>query len=196
MEDFYGIGWGILSSLFIFISACSYMKAICTRTLKRPVVSTLTLWFIIGSIIFFASMEAGITFETTLLPICMGAVNPFIIMVLSFWYGDYTWNTIDSWCVAICVLAVLIWKTTNDPFLGMVGGLSADVIAAVPIVLKCWKEPHDEPLIPWALFVFGSALNIFAVKEWEIVHWIFPVYMTVFGMTALVPLLHHHFKKV
>lgn len=83
MDNFFGLGWGVLSAALTFVSAYSYMRAIYTRELKRPVIPTLSLWLLIGFLLFLTSIKLGANWKTTLLPILMGVINPAIVLVLS-----------------------------------------------------------------------------------------------------------------
>ena len=195
MENFFGMSWGWLSAILIFISGLPYMRAIYKRELERPVTSTWCLWLGIGILLFVTSYQAGADWETTLFPILMGVINPAIIFVLSISYGEYKWAKLDTVCVIVCITTVIVWQTTQSPVLGILGGVLADAIAATPQVIKSWKDPKDEPLFPWAMFAFASALNILAVKEWEIGHGLFPVYMTGMSMLLTLPLLLYRLKS-
>lgn len=182
------MNWGLLSALLIFVSGYPYMLAIYKRELERPVVSTWILWLGIGMLLFVTSFQAGAHWGTTLLPILMGVINPAIIVFLSIRYGEYKWSRLDTVCVVVCVVTVIVWQTTQSPVLGILGGVLADMIAATPQVIKSWKDPKDEPVFPWAMFSFASALNILAVEEWVIQYWLFPVYMTIMSSVLVLPL--------
>ena len=196
MKSFFGIGWGIISAGVTSVSSFFYMKAIYTRKLQKPVMSTLSLWLIIGVILFLTSVQSGARWDTTLFPILMGVINPAIVIVLSLRYGQYTWEKIDTMCTCICCITILVWQVTESALLGLFGGIIADVFATAPMVVKSWRNPQDEPIFPWITFALASALNILAVKEWEISHWLFPVYMTIMGLVISFPLVINYFKKI
>ena len=190
------INWGLISAFLIFVSGYPYMRAIYTREIERPVISTWILWSGIGLLLFVTSYQAGVTWKTTLLPIFVGVTNPVIILVLSLRYGTYRWTTLDTICVGLCIVTVIGWQTTDSPTFGIVGGVLADIAAATPQIRKSWIDPKDEPVFPWAMFAFASALNLLAIKEWTVAYWLFPVYMTVTSTLITLPLVLHRLKKV
>lgn len=194
MDFIFVVPWGIVSGILIFVSGLSYMKAIYTRKLERPVMSTLTLWFLIGLLLFLASVEAGVNFTTTLFPVLIGVVNPGVVLLLSFRYGTYSWKKLDILCTGICLITIAVWQTTDSWMLGLVGGIIADAVAATPIAVKCFKEPKDEPVFPWVLFAVGSAANLLAIKEWNIEYFLFPVYMSVMGLLISSPLIMYRIR--
>lgn len=92
-------------------------------------------------------------------------------------------------------MTVVVWQTTQSSLLGILGGILADIVATAPMVIKSWKDPKDEPIFPWAVFAFGSSVNLFAVDEWVIKYWLFPVYMTAMGTLITIPLILYYYKK-
>lgn len=165
------------------------MWLVYTKRVARPVTSTWALWFGIGLLLFFASMKAGAKWDSTLVPIFMGVVNPGIILLLSLRFGEYSWTKLDSVCVFSCVVAIIVWQLTDNPVLGIVGGIAADFLAALPQLLKAWRDPLDEPVFPWSMFALASAVSIFAIDEWVVGKWLFPIYMTVMSILLTIPLV-------
>jgi uncharacterized protein with PQ loop repeat len=185
------INWGLVSAVIIFLSGLPYMWAIYKRKLEKPVVSSWLLWLGIGTLLLISSFSAGVRSDTTLLPIVMGVVNPLIIVCLSLKYGTYVWGKLDTFCAFICLMTVVVWQTQNDPVIGIVGGIIADLFAATPQVVKNWrlKEKNDEPLFPWAMFCFASAITLLGINEWTLKYWLFPIYMTITSLGITLPLL-------
>ena len=170
------------------------MWAIHKRKVERPVTSAWLLWYGIGALLFDTSREAGADWDTTLFPIFMGVVNPMIITFLSLGYGQYKWTRLDTGCVIVCIVTIIVWKTTDSPLLGILGGVIADATAATPVIKKSWTDPKDEPVFPWAMFALGSAVNMFAVEKWVLKFWLFPVYMTVGSVIMTIPLVLYRLK--
>ncbi len=189
------MNWGLLSAILIFFSAYPYVKGIISGKFEKPVTSTWLLWFGIGLLLLVTSYQSGARWDTTLLPILMGVINPAVFLVLCIKYGEYKWTRIDTSCVVICIIAVIVWQTTDSPELGLVGAIIADVVGAIPQVIKNWKDPKDEPILPWSMFTIASGLNILAISEWTIGNALFPVYMTVFsGLALTLPVVLHRLK--
>jgi hypothetical protein len=194
LKDLFGVGWGWISAILIIVSGCPYMRQIYRRKIERPVVTSWVLWFAISIILFKSNTDAGAELDTTLPAIIMGVINPAIIVILSVHYGQYKWDNFDSACVMVCAITIVVWQMTDSPLLGILGGITADAIAAIPQIIKSWKDPGDEPVFPWSVFAFASALNIFAVEEWVPKFWVYPVYMTIGSVIITVPLVLHRLK--
>jgi hypothetical protein len=185
------INWGFISATLIFISGLPYMWAIYKKELEAPVVSSWLLWLGIGILLLISSFSAGVRSDTTLLPIVMGVVNPFIIVCLSIKYGKYSWGRLDSMCVVISIITVIGWQIQDDPTVGIVGSIVADVFAAIPQLTKNWKlkEKNDEPIFPWVTFCFSCLLAMLGIKEWTVDYWLFPTYMAIMSFAIVLPLV-------
>ncbi len=191
----FNMNWGLISAVLIFLSGYPYVRGIIDGSISKPVTSTWLLWLGIGILLLITNYQAGARWDTTLLPVLMGVINPAVFLVLSLRYGEYKWTGIDTTCVIICLIAVIVWQTTGSAVLGLIGVIIADVVAALPQVIKNWKDPKDEPFLPWTVFTFASGLNILAISEWTIGKALFPVYMTVFSALALtLPVVLHRLR--
>ncbi len=191
----FNMNWGLLSAVIIFLSGYPYVRAIISGRVSKPVTSTWLLTSIIGMIILITSFQGGSKWENTLLPILAGAINPVVILILSLRYGEYKWGRLDKICACLCCVTIFIWQITNSPTLGLIGAIVVDVFALYPQVVKNWKEPKDEVLLPWAAFSLASALSILAISEWTIGQALFPIYMTLFSVLALtLPIVLHRLK--
>ena len=196
MKDFFGIGWGSVSAVLLFISGLPYMYGIIKGEIKRPVVSTWILWFLIGSLLLITNFQAGSRANTTLLPMIVGVFNPLIVVVLSAKYGHYKWERSDLVCITICLVTIVIWQTTDSVVIGILGGIVADIFACIPQIKKSWTDPKDEPIFPWLLFSIGSAVNLLAVENMAIQNIAYPAYMTIASFIITAPIIAFRIMEV
>jgi hypothetical protein len=154
------LNWGFVSALVIFISGLFYIVPVWRGTIERPVVTTWGLWLLVGVILFFSNLEAGARWDTIMFPILMGVINPFIIFILALRGGHYQWTRLDTICTIACIATLVWWQTSQAPLVGIVGGIIADICAAGPQFRKNWRDPEDEPILPWAMFLVGFTQSI------------------------------------
>lgn len=183
-----------ISALFIIASNYTYIVALYKKEIRNPAVVSYILWTLIGLLLLVSSYQAGVRLDTTLLPLLIGAINPAITVILSLRYAKLSWTKTNTLSVLICLLAILFWKTTSSPLLGIIGGVAADLVAATPLLSKNWKDPLSEPLLPWILFTIGSATAVMTVKVWELEYFLFPIYMTLSGLLVITPSLHKRLR--
>lgn len=192
------LSWGFLSALVIFISGWPYMWAIYTREIKKPVLSTLGIWVVLGYFLLDASSENGATLENTKFAIWFGFINPVIIFALALShgrkYGEWSWEKIDTYCTILFIFTFVLWKTLDLPIVGLLGLIVSDAIAAIPMIVKAWTNAKDEPWFPWLLFCVGSAINLLAVQNWEVKYYLYPVYMTLASGLISFPLVMYRLR--
>ena len=190
--------WGFVSAMIIFISGLFYIVPVWRGTIQRPVVTTWGLWLLVGLILFFSNLNAGARWDTIMFPILMGVVNPLIIFILALRNGRYQWTRLDTVCTIACIVTMIVWLTSQSPLVGIVGGIIADICAAGPQFDKNWRDPDDEPIMPWVMFLVASCISLLGVQQWgsDVSMWLYPVYMTLgsaFGM--VFPLVYHRWLK-
>lgn len=183
------LSWGGLSALLIGVSGLHYMRGIYTGTVPRPVRSTWGIWAVLGLLLLMSYSGSGAGIDTTLLAAWMGFINPVVIFCLALKYGTFEWKKLDTACVTVCVISLIIWQQTNDPFLGLLGLLVTDAMGAIPQIRASWQQPDDEPIFPWAMFSLGSAVNLLAIRDWTLQQSLYPLYMTTASALIVIPLL-------
>lgn len=119
-----------------------------------------------------------------------------VLVILLRKHGAIGWSRTDTWCAFACVITVALWQTTNSAILGLVGAMVADIIAGIPQVLKNWKSPHEEVVLPWLMFSIGNALNLGSVPNWDSTLWVYPVYMAVMSFLIVLPVIVYRVKKM
>lgn len=186
--------WGTLSGLLIAISGFSYMRGVYRKTVARPVISAWGIWAGLGILFLLTYYDAGARMDTTLPAAWMGFINPLIIVILSIRYGKRGWTRLETWCVAICIVTVIVWQSTDSAVLGLAGAVIADSMGAIPQIKKCWTDPDDEPWFPWTCFCVGSAVNMLSIETWEVGQYLFPIYMTAGSFLIAVPIIVRRIK--
>lgn len=167
------------------------MWGIYTRTVPRPMLSTWGMWAILGLILLIAYEQSGARMDTTLPAAWMGFINPVIILVLALFYSERTWSRLDTQCSIIFAITVASWYVFDSPIIGLLGGIVADMVSAIPQIRKNWVEPHEEDWRPWTMFCVGSAVNLLAIDEWSIGTWLYPVYMATGSAAIAIPVIMH-----
>ncbi len=141
------------------------------------------IWAAIGIINLFAYFSAGE--KETIWFVVVGALNPTILFVLSLKFGEKYWYGADTICLVLAIVALVLWKTTDNPLLALATCLSADALAIIPTFIKVRNNPLSENLTGWFIGLLASFSNMIAVKEWTWANGIYTLYMVV-GFLAIV----------
>lgn len=105
--------------------------------------------------------------DATLTALCAaGTTGIFIISCI--WGVNAGLSRMDTFCAAIGIGTVLVGFVTNDPLVTIIGCVGANSIAALPTLVATWKDPRNEPLVAWLLWVVGSIIFLSALQQDEL----------------------------
>ena len=71
-------------------------------------------------------------------------------------------DPIDKWAFVIGLIAIVVWRLSSVVYGNWIVQI-AYVIAFIPSYRNAWKDPADEPKLPWLIWTLAFLLNIFAV---------------------------------
>lgn len=74
------------------------------------------------------------------------------IWVYSCFYGVPGWTVLDSVCVAIGMLGLVLWYLNRDANWGIVINTIGLVVGVIPTVVSVWHDPTHETIYGW---IFG-----------------------------------------
>lgn len=184
MESMFGISAGVLGIVGAFV----YIQ----DTYKRKTLPHRFAWFIflIISIISFLS-QAALGAQASLIYAGWFVCNNVIIFTLSLrkdaGYGGVTLINIIG--LVLAVTGILLWVTLTSPLSALLSVLVAEIIGALMIVAKSYKQPQTETISMWVLGIMASVLNIFAVGKIDFALLAFPVYLFVANVAIVSAIL-------
>lgn len=115
--------------------------------------------------------------------------NPLLIFIASFVNKKAYWKVtkLDLSCGALAIVGLVLWQITGTGNLAIFVGILADGIAAIPTVIKSYKQPETEN--PYVFLGSGIAaiITLLTVKTWNFEYYAFPAY--IFAICALIYVL-------
>ncbi len=72
----------------------------------------------------------------------------------------------------------MIWLALDNPTIAVVFAVLADLIGAVPTIVKAWRAPWTEEPVFYALAGTNGVIALLTIREWNVATWAFPVYLT------------------
>ena len=184
----------VIAAEFVFLGAFLSMigsaryafLSIQGRT--KPNRVTWFLWALAPAIGFVAQVDAGVGLPAVLtLSIGLG---PALIFASSFINPSAYWklSRFDVSCGAVSLAAIIIWQVSGDAALAVLFAVLADLVAAVPTVLKGWKFPETENSSVFVLGGLNGLIALLTIDTWNPETWAFPVYITALGTVMLLVL--------
>lgn len=145
------------------------------------------LWSIAPLIAFFAMIKQGVgpvawaTFIVGFLPL--------LVFVSSFVNKKASWNItkLDIICGILSILGLILWLITKVGNVAIFFSIMADGLAAVPTIVKSYKEPESEDHLVYSLGIVNSVVALLVITEWNFQNWGFPIYLL--GVDTILSLL-------
>lgn len=164
--------WIIGTLILSLISPIFYTKSMLAHKAKPHRVTRLIVWLaaIAGLVGVLGSTNvAGIIFAAIFL------ARASYLLIMSFIYGVGGASRLDKTCLAIGVLALIVYVITGSGLLAISLGILADLIGYIPTFVKTWRKPQSED--PTFFVIEGIASLFGVIAIWELrADILFPVY--------------------
>lgn len=173
----------MISENFIFIGAVLTLLGsldYVTNTLKgktKPNRVTWFLWALAPLIAFGVQLDKGVGLVA--LMTFMVGFGPLMVFIASFINKKSYWKItkFDLACGLLSCLGLLLWLILQEGNVAIAITILADGLAALPTVVKSYKEPKTESYLAFLLSAVNATITLFAVKTWDFAHVGFPVYI-------------------
>ncbi len=119
----------------------------------------------------------------------VSTLQAIIIFYLSIKRGMGGWAKVDILCLVIALFGIVIWRTTNDPILGLYFAIFADFTGMIPALIKTYKLPHTENVWFFALDTIAGLLTLFAVNSFTAEQIAYPAYVLVINLIMMFLIL-------
>jgi len=156
--------YATLSLLFSLVAYIPYVIA----TWKSNVKLTISTWISWGlmDIAIFAGMIASNEIAWQMAAYIFGAT--LMISVSLYKGASVGWTKTDTAFLAVVVVAIIGWALTGNPEVAIALSLVAISAGTAPMLINTWRNPENEPLLPWILFWIGGLAGMLAITSWTI----------------------------
>jgi hypothetical protein len=164
-----------LAVLITLFSAVIYIKEMLGGT-TRPNIVSWSLWCLIQAIFAAAQFSAGASLSIVL-PIVEVLTVGLVVGLGLFGYGYKKYRPLDFVCLALALLAIVLWQVTNDPIVALWMSVCADFIAAIPTLFKAFRDPKSETPMPYFLVAISAIAAAFASNVIDVPNLLWPAYI-------------------
>lgn len=136
------------------------------------------IWFLAPSIAFFAQVQSGVHLEQSLLTFMAGLI-PLLIFLASFINKKSYWELTkrDIICGILSLLGLALWYVTGTGLVAILFAILADLLAAVPTVIKSYTSPETENWVLYFTNAVSALLTLLTIKTWNPQTYAFPLYL-------------------
>lgn len=99
---------------------------------------------------------------------------------------NFAWTWFETMVTFLVVACIIVWATSGA-YIATIASTTAVMIASIPLIGECYREPEKNPFGTYLGFFVANALGTMGGKEWSIVERFYPASCAV--MCLLVVLL-------
>lgn len=173
----------IISSLLALISPLIYTNAILKGEAKPHRTTRLVL------LLITSLATASLFAQHNRVAIWLAGISTLqsiLIFILSIRYGMGGWAKTDLFCLVIALGGIILWQTTNQPFLALYASIAADFIGMIPALIKTYRFPKTEIWAFYLLDVFAGGFSLLAIKVYTIQEFSFPLYIMLINLAMVL----------
>ena len=137
------------------------------------------LWAFAPLIAFSAQLGEGVGWESILT--FMAGFGPLLVFTSSFVNRKSYWriSKLDIFCGVISVFALILWWLSGSGLIAILFSILADLIAAIPTIIKSFKAPETEHSAPFLYSSIAATITLLTISSWQLVNYAFALYILV-----------------
>ena len=118
----------------------------------------------------------------------IGTSTVVVLCLIGYGYTKYSW--VEWTCLVFAILAIVSWQLTRQPLLGIIFAITADAMAAIPILVKAYRDPWSELPAAWLIVALAASSDILSTTIFNAANLLFPIYLfLVNGLTGIFALV-------
>ncbi len=147
---------------------------------------TWLLWGVFPMVVFVAQRAQGvagiswISFVSGFLPLLIFAAS--YLNKKAYWKS----NPRDYYLMAAAIIGIILWAITDNPNLALLLALLADILAAIPTLIKSCTHPQSESWIGYAISAVGFGIGLLSVQTYNFESTTFVAYVFILNGTFAI----------
>lgn len=187
--------WVFLSAALGLFGSLRYAAATVAGRVQ-PNLVTWSLWAAAPLIAFAAQLDAGVGLPAV--PTLSAGLGPLLVVAASLASPGrrVRLGPFDLGCGAIAVVALGVWLGLGQAPVAVFIAVAADGVAALPTIIKAWRDPWSEQVGFYGLVGVGAVITLLTISTWEPAAWGFAAYILVLclGLCAIVSLRRRYLR--
>ncbi len=164
-----------ISGILTFVAVVPYVRDMLRGT-TRPNVVTWGLWLLVQGIFASAQYTSGASWSIVL-PLTEMLTVGFVVFLALIGYGYGKYARLDIVCFLLAIAAIVLWQLTQEPLFALIFSVVADCIAAIPTLVKSYKDPSSETASSYLLVVAGALFALLSSRLWNLPNLLWPAYL-------------------
>lgn len=176
-----------MAGLVQLYAVIPYVRDILKRETKPNIVSWF-LWTLLQLVAIWIQVSSPTGFSWSIIFLVAMTFNTALVVVLCLMgYGYQKFGKTEKGCFIVALIAIVLFAVTKNGPVALGFDIAADFIAALPTIVKTWREPRTESFLPWFLISIAALLGVFSSTIMSFENLAFPIYlMCVNGLIAVI----------
>lgn len=173
----------MISDKFVLVGALLNIIGSSTyayNTIKGKTKPNRVTWFLwaLAPLIAF-SAELGEHVGLQALMTFMVGFGPLLVLLASFVNRKAYWKItrLDIACGVLSIAALVLWRVTGTGAVAIWLSIAADMLAAVPTLIKSYLEPETEHPDVFRNGALSAGITLLTIKQWTFANYGFPAYI-------------------
>lgn len=179
----------MINEKFVFVGAALNLMGSSTyawNTFKgktKPNRVTWFLWALAPLIAFSAQINQGVGIQS--LMTFMVGFGPLMVFTASFLNKKAFWeiSKLDIVCGVLSIFALILWAITGKGNVAIALSIAADLLAAVPTLIKSYKVPDTEHPDVFRNGALSAGITLLTIKTWTFANFGFALYILLICLT-------------
>lgn len=109
-----------------------------------------------------------------------------MIVVLSIIKSkNFSWTWFETFVACMALACMIIWSISSAR-IATIASTSAVLIAGIPLLIECYKNPLNNPFLIYFLFLIANILGTAGGKDWSVEERFYPVSCAGFSFIAVI----------
>jgi hypothetical protein len=167
---------GVLAGLVGVADTIPYVRDTLRGT-TRPHRGAWLIWGTLAVVVCLSQRADGASWS--LVMTASQAVLTSLVFVLAIRWGEGGASASEAITIGLAAGGVAVWILADQPVIATSGVIAADLLAAVMVIPKIYRDPQSETLSTYVLASVCGALAAGAVWTLDVSLLIYPVYYCV-----------------
>lgn len=171
---------GIIAGILIFSAQLVYLNGVIKSTVTPSVLSWLG-WAIL-MLVSLVSQIVAEGWDWSQTGICISALGCSIIGITALLKSNYRIAKSDWLFLLLGIFCLLIYLSSNDPWLTTIFAIIADFAIGIPTIVKAYSNAKTERSPAWRLGLITWSLTLLISFHNGILYALFPIYLFMFSV--------------
>ncbi len=172
----------VTAYLLIMFAQYRMIRRVASGRMKAVVLSWFG-WSMLMGISVVAQLQAGAwAWDWNVFSVLLSALGCVLIGITGVWSGNYSRGKGDVLCLLAGLACMGVFLLSSDPWITTVLAITADLLVAIPMLERAFKDPAGHRTDAWPIVLFAWTLTATSILfDFSWLHLLWPLYLIGFS---------------